>query len=108
VEVAAVNAITAITIPIEDSPHRRAISIHCPNCPEFEMASRVHLATLRDQAGKGMHRASSESAYVLLLEVARTAAVAVYAKRPIGELMMLVSALKLTMEAARALERVAR
>ena len=104
------NAITKIERDrdLDGCPYARAISIHCPNISSWEMAARVELAMLRDQAAKGMHLAETDSAYVLLLEVARTASPAVYAKRRVGDLMMLVSALKLTMMSARALERAQR
>lgn len=63
---------------------------------------------MRDAASIGARRAESESACVLLLEVARLATHAVYADLPASRLIRIRSALSLTMEAARELERVQR
>lgn len=87
--------------------YRHAISIHCPNSGEMEMAARVDIAMMRDQAAIGIGRAS-DSAAVLLGEVSRLATFAVYAQTETSRLLRIRSALKLTMEAARALERVQR
>jgi hypothetical protein len=90
-----------------EAAHRQAISVHCPNCGEIEMAARVDLATLRDQATIGIARATN-SAGALLSEVARLATSAVYAPVPASRLIRIKSALDLTMMAARALERAQR
>lgn len=87
--------------------YRRSISMHCPNCEPFEMAARVDIAIMRDQAVMGMSRAS-DSATGILSEVARLATHAVYAPFPGSKLIRIRSALHLAMEAARAIERVSR
>ncbi|MEN2787562.1 hypothetical protein ACFOKI_02920 [Sphingomonas qilianensis] len=89
-------------------PYRRSISIHRPNCNEFDLAVRVELAALRDHAAKGMHRAISESAYAVLLEVARTATATIYAERSFGDLLLVRSGLNLLMMGACALEKAER
>ena len=105
------NIRTRATIRIDENrieaAHRHAISIHRPNCSEIEMAVRVDLATLRDQATMGIARAT-DSAAVLLGEVSRLATAAVYASAPASQLIRIKSALDLTMMAARALERAQR
>ena len=73
----------------------------------MEMAARIDIAMMRDAATVGMSRAS-DSAVVLLGEVSRLAAIAVYASAPASRLIRIRAALGLTMEAARALERVQR
>ena len=90
---------------VHERAHRAAISLHCPNCDEMEMAARCDLAALRDAAAAGIGRAG-DSAAVLLHEVARLATQAVYAPAPASQLIRLRSALSFTVEAARALERV--
>lgn len=90
-----------------EAAHRLAISVHCPNCDELEMAARVDLALLRDQSTIGMSRAT-DSAAVLLGEVSRLATAAVYAPRPASHLLRVVSALNLTMMAARSIDRLTR
>ena len=87
--------------------HRKAISIHLPNQGEMEMAARVEIAMIRDQATRGAARAG-DSAALLLQEVSRLATFAVYAPMPVSKLLRVRSALNLTMEAARSLERVTR
>jgi hypothetical protein len=87
--------------------HRHAISVHCPNCDEMEMAARVDLAIMRDAATVGVGRAS-EHASVMLHEVSKLAAQAVYAPIATSRLLRVRAALNLTMEAARAVERALR
>jgi len=103
------NAIT--TIRVDESTleraHRAAIRVHCPGCDEFEMAARVDLATIRDQATFGMARAT-DSAAVLLGEVAKLAGHAVFAQQPASALIRIKTALTLTMLAARSVDRVTR
>lgn len=107
------NAITSIRADesihgsVTERAHRHAISIHCPNCDEMEMAARVDLAIMRDAAMVGVGRASDQAA-VLLHEVSKMAAQAVYAPIPASRLLRVRSALNLTMEAARAVERALR
>lgn len=107
------NAITTIR-PDEsihgstvERAHRHAISVHCPDCNEMEMAARVDLAMMRDAAMVGVRRAS-DSAAILLGEVTRLAMHAVYAPMPASQLIRVKAALTLTMMAARELERVQR
>lgn len=87
--------------------HRHSISIHCPNQDEMTMAARVELAMLRDQAGAGMRRAGPAAA-AILFEISQLATSAVYADAPFGKLLSLGTALKLTMQAAREIERATR
>ena len=91
----------------QEAAYRTAISVHCPGRDEMEMAARIDIAMMRDAATVGMSRAS-DSAVVLLGEVSRLAAIAVYASAPASRLIRIRAALGLTMEAARALERVQR
>lgn len=87
--------------------HRRTISVHCPNCSEIEMAARCRLAALRDNAATGAMR-STDSTAVMLGEVSRLATYAVFAGEPVDKLVRICAALELTMDAARAIERVTR
>lgn len=96
-----------IFVTAAERAHRRAISIHCPNCDDVEMAARCDLAAMRDAAMIGTRRAS-ESAAVLLAEVSRLATSAVYAPVETSRLIRIRAALDLTMDAARALERAQR
>lgn len=93
---------------IDESDHERAlaaaISIHCPNQSDFAMACRVDIATMRDQAAAGMFRAGP-SAAALLGVVARVGSSAAYAPASDRDLVMTRSALRQTIDAARALER---
>lgn len=86
--------------------HRATISVHCPNQDEMQMAARVDLATMRDQALAGQSRCCDEAAG-LLHEVVRLATPAVYAPWPASRLIRLKGALGLAMEAARGIERIA-
>jgi hypothetical protein len=99
-----VNAVTSINV---ESAHEAAINVHCPGGDAMSRATRVELAILRDQATFGMSRAT-DSAAVLLGEVSRLAGAAVYAPRPASDLLRILSALKLTMMAARSIDRVTR
>lgn len=103
------NAVTPIRLDESEAEraYRQAISIHCPHGSEMEMAARVELAQLRDQAAIGMSRAT-DSACALLSEVSKLATMAVYAQRPESDLLRIRSALNLTMMAARALDRATR
>lgn len=83
---------------------RHAISIHCPNQSEFAMACRVDIAMMRDQASAGMFRAS-QTAAALLAQVARAGSSWAYAPADDRQLVMVRSALRQTIDAARALER---
>lgn len=87
--------------------HRHAISIHCPNCNEMEMATRCDIAVIRDKAMMGVRHASEMPA-AMLHEVAKLAAEAVYAPVSTSRLLRVRAALNLTMEAARAVERALR
>lgn len=71
------------------------------------MATRVEIAELRDQAAVGIARAT-DSAAALLGEVSRLATFAVYAQQPTSQLLRILSALNLTMMAARSIDRVTR
>ena len=94
-------------LSVEQRAHRHAISIHCPNCDEMEMAARVDLAAMRDAATIGIARAS-DSAAAILAEVSRLATGAVFAPLPASQLIRIRAALSFTMEAARAVDRVTR
>jgi len=83
---------------------RHAISVHCPNQSEFAMACRVDIAMMRDQASAGMFRAGP-SAAALLGVVARIGSASAYAPASDRDLVMTRSALRQTIDAARALER---
>lgn len=87
--------------------YRHAITIHCPNESEIAMAARVDLATIRDQASAAIRRAT-DSAAVLLSEIAKLAGGAVFAPMPTSDLIRIKSALDLTMMAARSIDRVTR
>lgn len=89
----------------EEAAYTAAITIHCPNCDEMEMASRVDIAMMRDSSARAAVTAS-ESAAVLLNEVAKIATYTVYAPLSVSDLLRVRFALGLTMEAARGLERV--
>jgi hypothetical protein len=99
------------TIRVDESTteraYRHAITIHCPNEPEMSMAARVDLATLRDQATAATRRAT-DSAAVILGEIARLAGGAVFSPMPASALIRIKSALDLTMIAARSIDRVTR
>lgn len=98
-----------VTIRLDETDHERAmrasISMHCPNEDAFSMACRIDIATMRDLAAAGMFRASRGAA-VLLAEVSRIATSAVYAPMTPRDLVRTKFALRLTIEAARELERV--
>lgn len=87
-----------------EAAHRAAISIHCPNEDELDMANRVAIAAIRDQASAGLRRCSGETAGILA-EVSRLATAAVYAPMPPGKLHMTRFALASVLESARHLER---
>lgn len=110
------NAPANIAMPAATEPagwsdaeyaYRRTISIHCPNCNDMEMAYRVQLAMIRDNAMAGATRAT-DSAAVILGEVCRLATASVFAPAPLSHLIRLRGTLNLTMDAARAVERVCR
>lgn len=84
-----------------------AIGVHCPDCDEMEMAARCDIAAMRDAASVGMAKAS-ESTCVVLAEVSRMAAASVYAPMPFSQLLRVEGMLRLTMMAAREIERVQR
>lgn len=87
-----------------DAAYRASISIHCPNEGELDMANRVAIAAIRDQASAGLRRCSNETA-AILAEVSRLATAAAYAPMPPGKLHMTRFALASLMESARTLER---
>jgi hypothetical protein len=87
-----------------EAAHRHAISIHCPNQDEMQMAARVDIAIMRDAASVGLARVC-EAAAPLLQQVSTVAAKVVYAQVSARDLMLARSALAITMEAARAMER---
>ena len=105
------NIRVARPVSVDPTPEERAyaatISIHCPNCDEMEMAARCDIAMMRDLAIRGAVKATA-SAAIMLGEVARIATSAVYAPLPASQLIRIRSALNLSMEAARAVERVQR
>jgi hypothetical protein len=84
--------------------HRGAISIHCPNEDDFSMGCRADIAAMRDRASAGM-RGCCEDAYPILAEVARIAALTVYAPLPPKQLVLKRAALAQAIDTARALER---
>jgi hypothetical protein len=100
------NFTTAEVFPQTDAEraYRAAISIHLPNEGEVQMACRVQIAMMRDQASAALSRCS-DAAYGVLLEVSKQAATAAYAPMEPRRLMLLRSALTLAIDAARALER---
>jgi hypothetical protein len=71
------------------------------------MKIRVDLSDIRDRAVMGIPKAT-DSAAVLLSEVARLATPAVYAQKTESELFRLWTALDFTLDAARLVERVTR
>ncbi|GGB14928.1 hypothetical protein GCM10011380_00420 [Sphingomonas metalli] len=87
--------------------YRATIAVHVPDCDEMSMAARCDIAAMRDQASVGMARAT-DSAVVILGEVSRMASAAVYADMPTSNLLRVRAALKLTMMAAREVERIQR
>lgn len=91
----------------QEVAYAAAISIHCPNCDEMELAARCDIAAMRDAASVGMAKAS-DSACTLLGEVVRMASHSVYAPVPASQLIRVKAALTLTMMAAREIERVQR
>ncbi|MFM9829746.1 MAG: hypothetical protein ACKVOB_13555 [Sphingomonas sp.] len=74
---------------------------------ETEMAARVSLAMLRDQATAGSARAV-DSAAAILQVIAAIAANAVYSGTPTSQLIRLHASLSFTMEAARHVDRAMR
>lgn len=95
-------------VTVDETPaevaYRAAISLHCPNCDEMEMAARCDLAMMRDAATMGLSRAG-DSAALMLGEVSRLATHAVYAPVPASRLIRIKAALTLMMMAAREIER---
>lgn len=87
-----------------EAAYRTSISIHCPNEDELDMANRVAIAAIRDQAAAGLRRCSDETAGVLTA-VSQLATAAAYAPMPPGKLHMTRFALASLMESARTLER---
>ncbi len=92
----------------EETRHERAIrasiSIHCPGLSAFQMACRADIAAMRDQAAVAMFRAAAPAA-ALLGVVARLASTVVYAPAADGELLNIRVALRMTIDAAGALDR---
>ncbi len=83
---------------------RREIETRLPGSTEFDMACRVDLILMRDQAWAGMGRACP-SAATLLCQAARIATDWAYAPASSRDLVMTRSAIRMTIDAARALER---
>ncbi len=109
------NAPARIPLPVasedlwsaEERAHRAAITIHCPNEGEWNMACRAQIAAIRDQASAGLRRCCND-AHGILSEVARIASLTVYAPMDAKQLTRKRAALMSAIEAARALERAAR
>lgn len=87
-----------------EAGYRATISLHCPNENELDLANRVAIAALRDQASAGLRRCSDEAAPILTA-VTQLATAAAYAPMPPGKLHMTRFALASLMESARTLER---
>lgn len=92
--------------PIERA-HRRALAEYFPGIDELEMAARVALAMIRDQASFGWSRACPEAAEILRV-IDQQAGEAVHAPFPTSRLLRVRWSLELTMMAARAVERAQR
>jgi hypothetical protein len=106
------NAPARISVPEEAAEddltpearaYRMTIFIHCPNESPSAMNCRVHIAMLRDHAGKAMRRCSDD-AYPLLAEIQRQAAATVYAPISTGRLFRKWIALESMLGSARLLE----
>lgn len=94
-------------VPIETAQQtqaRRELELRLPRTTDFEMACRVDIILMRDQAWAGMVRAGP-SAATLLCQAARIATEWAYADATAKDLLMTRSALRQTIDAARALER---
>lgn len=87
--------------------HGHSVLTHCPTRDDVELQVRCDLAAIRDRATSGIARAT-ESAGIILGEVARLATHAVYAQRTTSELMRIRIALTQAVDAARSIERVTR
>lgn len=106
------NAITSVTTAAKPEPaieraRRRAIAELMPEIDETEMAARVGIALIRDQASFGWTRACPEAAE-FLGAIDRQASEAVYAPFPTSRLIRIRWSLELSMMAARAVERAQR
>lgn len=95
------------TVSTAERAYRHAITIHCPNGSELEMAARVEIAMIRDQAAAGVSRAT-DSVSAILREVSALATGAVYARHPTSTLIRIRGSLQLMLDAARILERTVR
>ena len=100
-----IRADETISGTVGERAHAHIIRAHCPDCDDMELAARCDLAAMRDAAMIGVSRAS-DSAAIMLGEVARLAMNAVYAPIPASRLIRIKAALTLTMMAAREVERV--
>lgn len=89
-----------------DDAYARAIRVHCPD-DDGTITVRVAIARIRDDAATGIRKAMPEAA-IVLDTVVRLAAYSAHAPVPASRLIRILSALTLTMEAARALDRVQR
>jgi hypothetical protein len=92
--------------PIERA-HRRTLTELHPGIDDLEMAARVGLVMIRDQASFGWSRACPEAAEILRI-VDQQAGEAVHAPFPTSRLLRIRWSLELTMMAARAVERAQR
>lgn len=90
-------------IPTE-SAHRATIATFLPGEDDTAMDIRCDIAALRDQASAGLRRATDEAAPVLE-HIATLATFAVYAPMDAAQLVLLLAALRNTMESARYLDR---
>ena len=83
---------------------RRSIELRVPKQTDLAMASRVDILLMRDQAWAGMGRACP-SAATLLCQAARIGTDWAYADADVRQLLKVRSAIRQTIDAARALER---
>jgi hypothetical protein len=94
-------------ISVETDRHRQArreLEMRLPRTTDFELECRVDIVLMRDHAWAGMVRACP-SAATLLCQAARIATEWAYTDATPKELMNTRSALRQTIDAARALER---
>lgn len=98
------NDVDVDDLTASERAHRTAISIHCPNTDEMDMATRCDLAAMRDQASAAIARADPEAAQ-LLVAAASIAATWVYAPAPTSRLLRVRLAVRMMIETARSVQR---
>ena len=103
------NAITKITTadPFErpqDRAYRASVSIHYPNIDDVEMATRVDIMAMRDQA-YAAQRKCCDDALPILAECHRTGSLAALSGRDTRRLVQVRMAMWMMIEAARCMER---